>query len=379
MIFWESNAWAADDVAIVLVQGLDADVAAARVRDDAGLEVAPPPTALSALVRGHSIVASGTSIEGCTGDPADVGLIASGARRARGKIDYLDPAAARAEVAATLKYAPCVTGAIDPTALARLYFLDGVAAQALADDRAASSAFASMRAVAPDFAWDTTLPADAMALFDAARPGPLVSVLRLVPANGEKVLVDGHPGGDTLSLPAGRHLLQAVGSTGAWVDLGANDASVVVPAAVDDDAVAWIGDAAGAARLSAVLAAVTEPGTVVYVATPTGTWRGTSGEPGWTLLKKHRAGFDPVGPVVSAVGLTAIIGGSVLFAHEYQAGTAARDAGGGQDPDNDYADYLAHKPAYDAAKRDMYGAGAIIGLGTAALTVGVVFTFGGRP
>lgn len=377
MIVWAVDAMAADDAAIVLTEGLDADVAAARVRDDAGLDAAPPPTALSALVRGHPIVAIGASAESCTGDVVDADLIASGIRRARGKIDYLDPAGARAEVAATLKKLPCLSAPVDPTALARLYFIDGVAAHALADDPSAVASFAAMRGVASDVAWDTTLPPDAKVLFDAATPGPLVSTLHLVPANGEKVRVDGHPGGDVLSLPAGRHLIQPMSGSGAWVDLGPTDASVVVPVAVGDEAVGWIADDAGAHRLSTVLAAVVPSGTAVFVATPEGTWRGTAGEADWTLLKRHRAGLPVLGVVGMGAGAIAIAGGALGFAHEHHVGAAAWDAGDAHNPDATYADYIAQKPIYDAAKRGMVASGAIIGVGAAALTVGVVFTFGG--
>jgi hypothetical protein len=362
---------------LVLFDGMDADRAVQQVQAD-DPAATPTPSALSTLLIGRPIAAIPGGAETCTGPAVAPPTLSEAARRARARLDYLEPDGAVAEVDAALRSAPCLAGAADADDLARLLFLRGIAHAAAGRTKEATVAFVQAKAFAPGLAWDPAYPADAKPLFDAAASTDVRFSLEVFPPRGDAVVVDGVGGLASTDLLAGDHLVQAVadGTTGAWVRLEA-DTLVILPTLVSDGDVRAVTDPAQAAPLARALATAVPETADVYVALPKGTWRLSPGDTEWTLVARHHPGLRRVvSPLTMAAGGALTLGGGAIYAMSYAQGSRAWHDGDASTGAT-WAEYDAARPTYDAAKRRMGTGAAIAGAGALVAGVGVTMQLGG--
>ena len=176
----------------------------------------------------------------------------------------------------------CLNQALESSLASRVHLLRGAALLGLDQVEPATEAFRQARIFEPDLVWDADLgllPNE----FQQGRPPGDPARLHLSPTTGEThgVLVDGRallPGERTLSLPAGRHVVQVldpvVQSLSTSLEPG-HDAWLLTPADTGESLFSRIGDPDVQRFLPVALAQAGFPSTEAWVVHGTETWRCT--------------------------------------------------------------------------------------------------------
>ena len=327
-----------------------------------------------------AIMLGGGRVESCFGAPATDDSVRSSLDRVERALSYMETDKAVAHIQVGEDAIRCLTEPADAQRIARLAFLKGFVAVDEGDEAGAKAAFELAHTVDRDMVWDEDFPPDAKPMFEAVREDVVnraPRTVRLVPAPADgvvwvdgvrKVINDG-----LMSLTPGKHLVQIPGfkMTTVWVHLrglepaeantkaqmdndtaegedpseteGAERVSVenpdtqptlIVPAAVPDEAVGWALVESKRPDLDLILSVLYDPDSMVYfsadgvlVAHPV---RSTE----WVELTIP-AGFGAGGMASRLIagrslmwtGVAALGGGAVLATTSWaQAGSAARAA-----------------------------------------------------
>lgn len=232
------------------------------------------------------------------------------------------------------------------------------------------TAFARARALSPELAWSDDWPEDLRPAFDQAAPLDRV-IVRVV---HEGVTVDGAPVHGQVSLIPGWHPVQMGSFDGALlVDA---DAVFVVPSATPADLLGGVGDEAGRAAPTALMADAFGPGRRVFVASASGVWAASAGRTDWLPLETLRTHpLVPVGGVTTVVGLGATVGfGALALIARGNANDAIDTILESRDPD-DYAgvqsSYESASGTYDLARMALIPSGLVLVGGAGMLGFGL--------
>jgi hypothetical protein len=296
--------------------------------------------------------------EPCDGDDSTNADLTAMIGKVEGRMTYEQWDQAKADLDAASMAVACLSEPADPALGARIYFLAGITATALADPAGANGAYLKAFAFQPALQWDDTFTPDWQAQFDSAlsehnRRGNATVVLGPGMEGQSSLWVDGKMvpvSGNRLTLPEGAHLVQvlepSVRTTPVRVDAH-RTVAIAVPAKISDSLVERANDTAAQPLLDALIDHVFGEQSV-YLWTGSQTVRGGAG---WEALPPK---FDPgaesrktlggklvmagtvaagTGVAVTAVGLAAFLPnakakpGEVGEAYTHRVQTAARGAG----------------------------------------------------
>lgn len=383
LLLWISAARAQE---LVVRAELSAPAATAQVAEDAarpsdGLRAVTLP---ELLVGRPPVVLGQGSVELCRVEPMAATAVAEASRRAESNVLYVEYDAAMADIEAATRALGCLKEHADPRVASRLYYLRGLIAWQRGDAAQARIDFRQAHVYDPALAWDANFPPSGKAPFEeAARDVAASSTVLLdwlpVP-DGVRVLVDGvevaDPGAGVHVRP-GEHLVQLVGASISTirVRVEGGPATLFVPNAVPESLAREVEAADAAPVLARVLAASTAPGQPVYVALPTGTWRGAAGEPAFERLATrdpHRGRRVAKRVLLGSGGAVFVAGGALAGASFLQATSLARAA-----PNGTWDEYQAAVPRYERAKTRLTIGEAAAASGVVLLGVGLVLPVGG--
>ncbi len=340
--------WSIAQAAPVVVDGPDDRVAVERaIAVDPGLRD-PVAVAWSGLRTGPPTLLEGGQVLVCEGSANPTWLVTAVAD-AESRVSYGEWSAALTALYDADRALPCLTGPTPRDTLARLFALRGVANHHAGRPAEASAAFATLRALAPKWTWESALSPAARTAFDAVPvPAATVTLRVLAPTSGS-VWVDGV----ALEGPIapGWHLVQVdAPSAGFWVAIPTTSrATLVVPDHYPEHLSALFADATRRSDLSSLFAASFGEGAPFAVATEEETGVGYAGRADWgggpvvaaTTIDGQEKHPTRVGLVLAGIGggIGLGFGGVALQAQlaagseadAYQGSVNAEDASGARE------------------------------------------------
>ena len=173
-------------------------------------------------LRAHpALSVEGADVYGCTKEALATGWLGTTASKLEGDVVYMDYSAAIATMEAATGQMACMTERATPEALARFWYVGGVAAARGGRTELATGFFQAALGTGVTVEWDADMGDEGRAVFDAARsaaPEP-VQLAWEAPSWSQSVWIDGRSANPGMTIAAGQHLIQAQTPAG-WVGFG---------------------------------------------------------------------------------------------------------------------------------------------------------------
>lgn len=339
----------------------------------------------------------GARVLPCTSAAARTSDVEQHLKLAEGAYLYMEAERAKTEASLAAAALGCLSEPLEPALASRVWYLRGLVSFAAGEDTAAEEAFYRARAFDPNLVWDENFAPDARPLFDrtavrAKVAEPTWVEIVPLPAPGE-LRVDGHPVDapeGRIALPPGPHLVQIGASQPLTLTLEMRDGvegTLVVPALLPADTLAWADDALHQQALSLAFAATLQRDRTVFVTDEGGVWQVRAGRDDWVELRapsKKPVRAEPETPAApadrkrTAGRWLAVAGGTVMLAGGTYAGVnmarawEAYDTGSNA---NEWDTYVAAEAEYTPARARMRVGDAVAAGGAAVLGVGLVLAW----
>ena len=386
LLGWSLSAHAADT--IVIRADLTAADAARQVSRDGGPAAETLDTVtLTGLAGGRPPFIEGDGyVIPCGRAPTTAAAVGEASDNALRMLVRLDYESARDALEEALQTLGCQRDRADAGAAAQLYYLSGLVRIDQSWPKKARDDFAQAVAYQPDFPWDDRFnpeEGDGAKLLEEARAAvnsQPPATLHVVPQKSDiTVIVDGEPVESLpVSLLPGEHVVQLEHATVTTVrvhlDPGGT-ATLAVPGILEESDAYAISDDTRARAIHTAIAPVLPPDADLWVAVPTGTWRGTSAG-SFHLLEEHKPRtrkYVKANAWVAGVGGGILLGGALYSLVQLSAG---QDAVTGTVKASSFDQWEA-AVADRASAQQRYSVGlGIAGVGATTALVGATFPMG---
>jgi hypothetical protein len=288
-----TSAHAADPV----LHAGDGEAAVAKVAEDTGR--APEELAAATLpdLLGGSapLLIGGGALRTCQREPVTAEAFQQALSTAESSMAFMEYGQALSELEGAATLLGCLNTPADPTSASRLHYLRGLSFYFAEEPEAARAAWVQAHRFNPSLPWDDNFPPDGQTVFEAARAlvdADEPTTLAIVPTPADGTLwLDGRQvklDAGALSIPGGKHLAQfgTDGVTTVQLQLAPGSSNtLVIPDALEPDAVAWVADETLRSFLSSALEVALDTGAQVYAVHEGVTWTGTAGGTTWESLE----------------------------------------------------------------------------------------------
>jgi hypothetical protein len=323
-------------------------VATGQVMVSTGLEASElEAVSVAELVAGSrpSIVGQGR-VSPCAATPTTMGAVAELVSGASSSLAYMETDKALEALEQGAEALGCLNEPLTTDVVARLFYLQGLAAYQVGDRSAAWSGFYRAHVFEPQLAWDENFSPDGKPIFDLAasqlRKAERVELSLLPPFAKQDLLIDGQPvegDGSTVQLVPGAHIVQILGEETLTLEIQleqGGEALLVVPGAMPADLASWAARAKLRASLALILSLEYKQGQEVYITALDGVWKTVVGSEGFEEIVAPRQD-NPLDlqqvPAGSVVTWVAAEGGTVGRARvSWEAGELEHSLGLGLEP-----------------------------------------------